>query len=152
MRTVVYAEPSERHTVPEGVRHLKDSVFNDLWEKRSVFVSYSINTDISKTELLDFSQKSQYTQKHAFTKDDTKAMKGIAVVLMMLHHLWGFPNRLPMDKQLCGFEIMVYGKISVLVIVLMCIGIYMLWWEAFLQRHSLERHCKTQAKQDFGYF
>lgn len=110
MRTAVYAEPLERHTVPEGVRHLKDSVFNDLWEKRSVFVSYSINTDISKTELLDFSQKSQYTQKHAFTKDDTKAMKGIAVVLMMLHHLWGFPNRLPMDKQLCGFEIMVYGK------------------------------------------
>lgn len=30
-----------------------------------------------------------------FSREDTKAIKGIAVILMIIHHLWGFPNRIP---------------------------------------------------------
>ena len=29
------------------------------------------------------------------TPDDTKIMKGIAIICMLLHHLWFFPNRIP---------------------------------------------------------
>ena len=28
------------------------------------------------------------------TPDDTKIMKGIAIVCMLMHHLWFFPNRI----------------------------------------------------------
>lgn len=34
-----------------------------------------------------------------FTREDTKAVKGIAIILMLLHHLAGFPDRVPV-----GFE------------------------------------------------
>lgn len=29
-----------------------------------------------------------------FSKDDTKTIKGFAIILMLMHHLWGYPNRL----------------------------------------------------------
>lgn len=29
-----------------------------------------------------------------FTKEDTKVIKGIAIILMLTHHLWGFPDRI----------------------------------------------------------
>ena len=29
-----------------------------------------------------------------FSRDDTKLMKGAAIVLMLMHHLWGFPGRI----------------------------------------------------------
>ena len=32
-----------------------------------------------------------------FTREDTKAVKGIAVILMLFHHLAGFTSRLPVD-------------------------------------------------------
>lgn len=32
-----------------------------------------------------------------FTKDDTKALKGVAVLLMLLHHMAYFPDRTPLD-------------------------------------------------------
>ena len=37
-----------------------------------------------------------------FTREDTKAIKGTAVVLMLLHHLAGFKDRYPMDFE--GFK------------------------------------------------
>lgn len=30
-----------------------------------------------------------------FTANDTKIMKGIAIILMLMHHLWAFPSRVP---------------------------------------------------------
>ena len=39
-------------------------------------------------------------QKNAlFDKNDTKAIKGIAIIMMLFHHLAGFPERFPV-----GFE------------------------------------------------
>lgn len=32
-----------------------------------------------------------------FTREDTRAIKGVAVVLMLLHHLWCFPDRIPVE-------------------------------------------------------
>ena len=32
---------------------------------------------------------------HFLTPDDTKIMKGISIICMLLHHLWFFPNRIP---------------------------------------------------------
>lgn len=37
-----------------------------------------------------------------FSRDDTKALKGLAVLLMMFHHLVGFPERYPPDFE--GFQ------------------------------------------------
>ena len=38
-------------------------------------------------------------QTSEFSREDTKAIKGIAVVLMLFHHLVAFPERFP-----AGFE------------------------------------------------
>lgn len=38
-------------------------------------------------------------QIYEFNRDDTKALKGIAIIMMLLHHLAGFTDRYPM-----GFE------------------------------------------------
>ena len=29
-----------------------------------------------------------------FSKEDTKVIKGITIILMMMHHLWAFPGRI----------------------------------------------------------
>ncbi|MDE5823294.1 MAG: hypothetical protein K2H91_01205, partial [Lachnospiraceae bacterium] len=71
-----------------------------------------------------------------FTREDTKIIKGVAVVLMLLHHLWGFPDRLPNNMQLRCFEVIFYntdfmyalgafGKICVSLF--MFLGGYGLW-------------------------
>lgn len=33
-----------------------------------------------------------------FTKQDTRRAKGIAIIMMLMHHLWGFPKRRPTGK------------------------------------------------------
>ena len=40
-------------------------------------------------------QKSPNEIDNFLTPDDTKIMKGIAIICMLLHHLWFFPNRIP---------------------------------------------------------
>ena len=40
-------------------------------------------------------QKGSNEIDNFLTPDDTKVMKGIAIVCMLLHHLWFFPNRIP---------------------------------------------------------
>ena len=40
-------------------------------------------------------QKSPNEIDNFLTPDDTKIMKGIAIISMLLHHLWFFPNRIP---------------------------------------------------------
>lgn len=56
------------------------------------------------------------------TKDDTKVMKAIAIILMLIHHLWGFPERMAggglrylfhiFDQSSIGYMGM-FGKICV---------------------------------------
>ena len=76
--------------------------------------------------------------RYKFTKDDTKCMKGLAVLLMLAHHLWGFPDRLPSGlpmtsvtargMEFAGF-IGGYGKICVsLFMFLGGLGTY-IWYE-----------------------
>ena len=56
------------------------------------------------------------------TREDTKMIKGIAILLMLLHHLWGFTDRLPggyLDQSFlifgydAAFYIAGFGKICV---------------------------------------
>lgn len=44
----------------------------------------------------------QVLKKTEFSRTDTKAIKGFAVVLMLFHHLAGFPSRFPIN--FLGFE------------------------------------------------
>lgn len=44
-----------------------------------------------------------------FTRNDTKVIKGIAVILMFMHHLWAFPDRIASDMQFRSSGIMVHG-------------------------------------------
>lgn len=80
-----------------------------------------------------------------FTRKDTKAVKGIAILLMFIHHLWAFPDRLPSNMQLAGSGVMVNGTDLVLacggfgkicVAIFMFLGGYGLW-EKRKQEYSL---------------
>ena len=42
------------------------------------------------------------------SRDDTKAIKGIAIILMLSHHLWGFPDRIMGGVPRYG--IMIFGE------------------------------------------
>lgn len=64
-----------------------------------------------------------------FTREDTKAMKGLAIILMCMHHLWGFPDRQPIGDYainspklpftVCGTDVFLaigsFGKVCVAV-------------------------------------
>lgn len=71
-----------------------------------------------------------------FTREDTKYLKGIAILLMLIHHLWGFPERLPIAMQITSskdtihginifFYLGTFGKICVAIF--MFLGGYGLW-------------------------
>ena len=56
------------------------------------------------------------------TPDDTRAMKCIAIICMLMHHLWFFPNRLPGEPLINFFNVFhmtslqffgIFGKICV---------------------------------------
>lgn len=47
----------------------------------------------------------------SFSREDTKAIKGVAVTLMLMHHLWGFPKRI-LGGELTYF-ITVFGQSSI---------------------------------------
>ena len=34
------------------------------------------------------------TSQDEFSTNDTKALKGLGIILMLIHHLWAFPKRL----------------------------------------------------------
>lgn len=78
------------------------------------------------------------TERYRFTKDDTKLMKGFAILLMLAHHLWGFPDRLVSELPMTGMTargmefagyIGGYGKICVsLFMFLGGLGTY-IWYE-----------------------
>jgi len=63
-----------------------------------------------------------HTISYTFTREDTKSVKGMAILLMLAHHLWAFPERLASEFQLTSFTpyglkiaeyIGGYGKICV---------------------------------------
>ena len=41
-----------------------------------------------------------------FSKEDTKVIKGITIILMMMHHLWAFPGRISGGELKYFFEIL----------------------------------------------
>ena len=48
-----------------------------------------------------------------FSRDDTKLMKGAAIILMLMHHLWGFPARIAGGElwhvlSICGESSLTY--------------------------------------------
>lgn len=47
----------------------------------------------------------------SFSREDTKAIKGVAVTLMLMHHLWGFPKRI-LGGELTYF-VTVFGQSSI---------------------------------------
>lgn len=72
----------------------------------------------------------EYTdmKKYEFTRDDTKLIKGIAILLMLAHHLWAFPDRLITALPLTSITpygtaiaamIGGFGKI--------CVSLFMFW-------------------------
>ena len=34
------------------------------------------------------------TKEESFSRTDTKIIKGVAIILMLMHHLWAFPDRI----------------------------------------------------------
>lgn len=68
-----------------------------------------------------------------FTKDDTKMIKGIAVMLMLFHHLFTFPERIfndYVDLNIKGYSVSAligsFGKICVMIFIFLAgYGIYL---------------------------
>lgn len=46
-----------------------------------------------------------------FSKEDTKIIKGVAILFMLMHHLWGFPDRIAGDGLKYAFHI--FGQSSI---------------------------------------
>ena len=44
-----------------------------------------------------------------FDRTDTKALKGIAVLLMLFHHIAGFPERMPVGFE--GFQFLLGNQV-----------------------------------------
>jgi len=75
--------------------------------------------------------------KHIFSREDTKVIKGIAIVLMLAHHLWAFPDRYPVgfffyswlsvEGQPLEVFLGSFGKICVAIF--MFLGGYGLYWK-----------------------
>ena len=88
--------------------------------------------------IMDGEIKIMDMEAYKFTKDDTKLMKGFAILLMLAHHLWGFPDRLVSELPMTsitarGMEFAGYlggyGKICVsLFLFLGGMGTY-IWYE-----------------------
>ena len=60
--------------------------------------------------------------EQTFSRQDTKLMKGVAIFLMLMHHLWAFPERIAGGElwhvlNICGESSLAYfgsfGKICV---------------------------------------
>lgn len=79
-----------------------------------------------------------------FTKENTKQIKGIAIILMMVHHLLTFPDKVPYGM---GFETLFYisGK-EILELIgefsKICVSLYM-----FMGGYGLYKKTVTEGKQ-----
>ena len=54
------------------------------------------------------------TKKEEFSSIDTKQMKGFAIILMLIHHLWGFPERIAGGEL--KHLITIFGDSSILIL------------------------------------
>lgn len=85
-------------------------------------------------------QKNLTKNNNIFSRQDTKIIKGFAIFMMLIHHLWGFPERYLPDMQFKMSNIMVpgteqdlfvaiggFGKICVTLF--MFLGGYGLWYK-----------------------
>lgn len=95
-----------------------------------------------------------------FTREDTKAIKGIAVILMLAHHLFAFSDRIPM-----GYEIVSYLSIngveankfighfgSICVPIFMFLGGYGLYKQFQLKKYDLWQHVFNLYKSYWKVF
>ena len=76
-----------------------------------------------------------------FKKEDSKFLYGIAIVLMILHHLMGFPNRFSQEIVAVlpfEYQIGVFGKI--------CVGIY-----AFVTGYALLVNARVTIKENIAF-
>lgn len=76
-----------------------------------------------------------------FTKEDTKVVKGFAILLMLMHHLWGFPDRIPGDGLLYSFHI--FGRSSIQYLGMfgkICVSIFF-----FIGGYGIYKSAQTQA-------
>lgn len=63
-----------------------------------------------------------------FTREDTKAIKGIAIILMLIHHLWAFPDRLVGGELKCLVSVM--GQDSIILLGCfgkICVSLFFSW-------------------------
>jgi len=75
--------------------------------------------------------------KQIFSREDTKVMKGVAIILMLAHHLWAFPDRYPVGFAFYSWlsvegqplEVFLgsFGKICVAMF--MFLGGYGMYWK-----------------------
>lgn len=101
-------------------------------------------------------------KQYAFTREDTKMMKGFAIILMLMHHLWAFPDRLITDLPLTfltayGIEIKKYigwyGKICVsLFMFLSGYGSYLLYEQKRLNYLEKLKHLYISYWKVFAIF
>lgn len=54
-------------------------------------------------------QKNLTKNNNIFSRQDTKMIKGFAVVMMLIHHLWGFPGRYLPDMDIKMSNIVIQG-------------------------------------------
>jgi hypothetical protein len=80
-----------------------------------------------------------------FSKEDTKILKGFAMALMLMHHLWAFPERIAYDGLTCSIEIYDMTLIKYLGIFgRICVSIFM-----FLGGYGIY---KSYEKKGFDLF
>ncbi len=79
--------------------------------------------------------------ENVFTREDTKVIKGLAVILMLIHHLWAFPNRIAGDGLVSYLE--VFGQSSIQYIGIfgkICVSIFL-----FLGGYGIYISCKDNT-------
>lgn len=66
-----------------------------------------------------------------FTREDTKALKGLTIIFMLMHHLWGFNDRIPYAYPIRSpqFSFLINGKFDFFTAMghfgQICVGIFM---------------------------
>jgi hypothetical protein len=82
--------------------------------------------------------------KIGFSSDDTKIIKGVAIILMLMHHLWAFPDRLSSELK---YVFNIFGNSSIYYLGMfgkICVSLFF-----FLGGYGL---CLSSKKRDFNIF
>lgn len=79
-------------------------------------------------------------EKQIFTREDTKVMKGVAILLMLIHHLWAYPDRIAGGSLKYIFTI--FGQSSITYVGLfgqICVSLFF-----FLGGYGIYISCKNK--------